>query len=80
MDATKQTLDSIIKDAFGDGSRPLEARRCLHWAEVKRPDILLTFLPDLERVIREGGNTEAAEQVAALTKELRSQLPSPTAS
>lgn len=75
MNITKTKLETIIKpELAGRAEYPLAARQCLHWADTQRSDILVSFLPDLERVFRQEGRAIAADKIAAFEKEIRASL------
>ena len=64
----------ILPELAGRSEYPLPARQCLHWAAVHRPEILASFLPDLERLLRGEDRTVAAEKIAAFEQEIRASL------
>ena len=75
MNTLKNQIDAIVRREFsGTPSYPLEARQCMHWANVDREDILVSFLPDLKRVLDSEGKEAAASEVGALEIEIRQRL------
>jgi hypothetical protein len=64
----------ILPELAGRSEYPLPARQCLHWASAHRPEILASFLPDLEQLLRAEGRMVAAEKIAAFEKEVRASL------
>jgi hypothetical protein len=75
MNQIQQTIRAIVEREFkGETSYPLAARQCLHWAEANRPEILDTFLPDLEQILRAKGNTTSADQIGDLSRQLHTAV------
>lgn len=77
MNPNKTKLEAIIRKEFnGNPLYPLAARQCLHWADAQREDILVTYLPDLEAVLRSAGKEAAAVEVATLQREMQARVTS----
>lgn len=75
MNAYKKQLEAIIlPELTGRSEYPLPARQCLHWADVERTDILVSFLPDLEQLFRAEGRTTAADEITAFEQKIRASL------
>jgi hypothetical protein len=73
QDETHKRIQEIIRNEY-PGEYPLQARQCLHWSEQRQDQLLIVFLPDLERVLREEGKTMAADMVSAIEKEVRESM------
>ena len=72
MKNIKAQLEVVIRREFPNGPYPLEARRCLHWADTGREDLLVSFLPDLEALLQSQGKGSAAGEIAAMTQRIES--------
>ena len=78
MKTSRSKIEAIVRREFsGRPTYPLEARQCMHWAEVDREDILVSFLPGLQQVLRIEGKEMAADEIGVLEGEIRQRLQTP---